>query len=207
MLLFCTQASAAAVTFTPPAGWTSIARNSNATRAMTIEIFAKFHSGTESDPSVTVSAATAGWTTQTAAYRGVDRATIEDATEVASDAAAAATWQPTGITTVYAGAWVISAVTSKDDNALNFSVANGYTARMSGANYDTTLGNGSDQAIGWGDQEFLTPGAKTCPTWNQTLVGTDAWVGLTIALRPMTILYERPYGSRGQTQMLQLLPL
>lgn len=186
MLLICLQSSAAAVTYTPPAGggWSSIARNSNVTRAMTLEVFAKTAGASETAPSVACSAATAGWAAQIATFRGVNNVVIEDQADVSSDSAAAGTWQPTGISTNTANAWVLSVVGSKDDNALNFSVANGYTADMSGANYDNTLGNGSDYSVGLAHQEFASTGAKTCPTWNQSVNGTDAWVGLTLALLP-----------------------
>lgn len=206
LLLFCSQASAAAVTFTPPAGWTSIGRNSDATRAMTIEVFAKIDNGAESAPSVATSAATAGWTAQIGAWYNVDDGVIVDATAVSSNAAAAATFQPTGITTLTNYAWVISYVCSKDDNALNYNTQNGYTDRMSGANYDTTVGNGSDQAIGVADKEFSSAGAQTCPTWNESVLGNDAWVGLTLALRPKTLVWgARPDGLGGQGLMTQLL--
>ncbi len=173
---------------------------------MTIEVFAKIDNGSESAPSVAVSAAAAGWTAQIGAWYNVDDGVIEDAADVSSNAAAAATFQPTGITTNTPNAWVISYVCSKDDNALNYNNQNGYLDRMSGANYDTILGNGSDQAIGVADKEFASSGAQTCPTWNQSINGTDAWVGLTLALRPKTLVWGgRPDGSIGAALMTQLL--
>jgi hypothetical protein len=206
LLLFCIQASAAAITFTPPAGWTSIARNSNATRSMTIEVFAKIDNGSESAPSTACSSAAGGWATQIGCWRNVDDGVISDATAVSSDSAAAATFQPTGITTGTPNAWVISYVGTKDDNALNFNTANGYTARMSGASYDDTAGNGSDYSVGVADQEFSTTGAKTCPTWNESTNGNDAWVALTLALRPKTLVWGgRPDGRAGAVLMTQLL--
>lgn len=177
------QASASAITFSA-SGYSSIARNSNATRSMTIEVLGKVATSSESNPSVTCSSATAGWAVQMVAYRGVNRATAEDAADVSSDAAAAMTWQPTGITTVTDNAWVISFVGSKDDNALNYSVQNSFNDRMSGANYDATTGNGSDYSVGWADKLIASHGAATMPTWNQSANGTDAWVGLSLALLP-----------------------
>jgi len=184
--LICFQASASGITFTPPAGggWTSLARNSNATRSATLEVFWKVAVGGDSAPSVACSSAAGGWCTQIMTYRGVNITTPEDTADVSSDSAAAGTWQPTGISVTTAGGWVLSLVGTKDDNALNFSVANGYTLRMSGASYDDTAGNGSDYSIGLSDQEFASTGAKTCPTWNQSANGTDAWVGLTMCLKP-----------------------
>lgn len=141
-------------------------------------------------PAVTVPAAysttSGGLTAQVAVYRGVSTTTIEDATRVLSSQTGTATqdWTPTGITTASGGAWVLSIVGSADDNALGLLAGSEqeFTARMSGANYDTTTGG--DVAVGLADEEVLAPGAVTNPTWRQTLVASDQWVGLTMALRP-----------------------
>lgn len=139
-------------------------------------------------PAVTVPAAysttSGGLTAQVAVYRGVSTTTLQDATAVLSSQTGTATtnWQPTGITTVTGGAWVLSIVGSADDNALGLDTANGFTTRMSGADYDTTTGG--DVAVGLADEEALSPGAVTNPIWTQTLVAADQWVGLTLALRP-----------------------
>lgn len=192
LYLFLIQSSASGVTWTPPGGWSSVARNSNATRTMTIEVYRKVDNGSESNPSVSCSSATSGWGAAIGSWRGVNRTTPEDATAVLSDAAAAATFQPTGITTNTDFALVISFVGTKDDNALNFNTANGFTARASGASYDGTTGNGSDYAIAVGDKSTLTHGAQTCPTWNESANSTDAWVALTLALVPANDVTATP---------------
>jgi hypothetical protein len=68
---------------------------------------------------------------------------------------------------------------------LNFTPAGNpfnYNLRMGGASYDWTTGG--DNAIGLADGEFASTGAKTCPTWRESLVGNDAWCSVTVALRP-----------------------
>lgn len=187
LVLICLQSTLGSVTFTPPGGggWTSRGRNANATQAMTLEVFTKTAVGGDSDPSVGGNNTASGWCTQTAAYRGVNTVTVLDQTTVLADAAAAQTWQPTGITTQTNGACVLSIVGSKDDNALTLSVANGYSIRMGGASYDATAGTGSDYSVGMAEQIFASAGAKTCPTWNQSANNNDAWVGITLALIPI----------------------
>jgi hypothetical protein len=187
LVLVCAQTTASGVAFAA-SGWTSIARNSNATRAMTLEVFAKYATASESAPTVTCDLASSGWICAIDAYRGAKLSftALEDATEVLSNAAAAATFTPSSITLATVGAMVLSVVATKDDNALGLSVVNGYTTTMSGAAYDGTTGNGSDYAIGLAYQVYGSTGAKTCPTWQQTAVGSDAWLALTIAIAPRT---------------------
>ena len=194
LLLICFQASASGITFTPPAGggWTSLASNSNATRAATLQVFWKKEGASEAAPSVACGTPLPGWCCQIAGYRGGNVAVPEDAADVPSDAAAAATFQPTQITTVLNDAMVLSVVGTKDDNALNLSTANSFNVRMSGASYDGTTGNGSDYSIGLADVIKATAGAQTCPTWNQTVNGNDAWVALTIALTPLVPITSTP---------------
>jgi hypothetical protein len=119
---------------------------------------------------------------QVLVYSGVDTTTQIDATAVTSTGAAAATFTPTGITTATAGARVLSCVLTADDNTLNFGGAGnslGYSPRIS-TNY--TAGGDNCHAIA--DAEFDAAGAKTCPTWNESTVGDDAWCAVTLALRP-----------------------
>lgn len=108
----------------------------------------------DSAPSVTVPAAystsSGGLSAYMGVFRGVDTTTAQDATAVVSSGAAAATFTPTGITTVNENAMVVSLVASADDNALGLSVAQGFTLRAGGtidaSAYDTTTGG--DHAMG-----------------------------------------------------------
>jgi hypothetical protein len=137
---------------------------------------------------------------QIAAYRYT--ADTQDATAATNDAAAAATWTPPSVTTNTPNALVISCVVTADDNALNFNTANSFTLAMSGANYDTTTG--SDHAVGMGYLVKATAGAVTMPIWNESAVGNDAWVGVTVAFRrkvSMPPLAKRPlYIWRSKNQ-------
>lgn len=167
-------------------------RNELGTSDLSGELWYKVADSTEvgaspSAPTVTVGSnfqgTTAGWTGQILCVANVE-GSIWDATGVTSSAAAATTWQPTGITTATSNAVVLSFVGSADDNALNFNTANGYTIAYSGADYDTA--SGADMAAAAAFQVFSSSGAKTCPTWNESVNGTDGWVGMTVALAPVS---------------------
>ena len=153
-----------------------------------VTVWIKKLDGTESAPSTTVPAAYAGTSgglgLAVAVFRGVDTTTPQDVTAVTSSATATSTWVPTGLTTVTNDAWVLSIVGSDDDNALGLLSGSeqGFTAHMSGSGYDTTVGG--DVALGLATKEITTAGAVTCPTWEQTAVASDAWAGITLALRP-----------------------
>ena len=150
--------------------------------------WAKRLTASEAAPSLTVPAAysttSGGLSAQLLIVRGVDTTTLEDATAVASDGDAAATFTPTGITPVTNEAMVISCVATADDNALALSSGSeqGFALQMGGANYDTTTGG--DHAVGVAHKIVHTAAATTCPTWSETAVGNDAWAAITIALRP-----------------------
>lgn len=175
-----------------PATYTLVAQSlfnitGGGSRDIQISVWIKVLTASESAPSITEGTNySSGLTIQTAVFRGVDTSTPQDATAVTSSSAAAATWAPTGITTATAGAWVLSCVASADDNALglNSGGEQGFTAQMSGASYDTTLGD--DMAMGLAVKEISSPGAVTCPTWKETVNGNDAWAAVTLALRPIT---------------------
>lgn len=143
--------------------------------------------GSDANPTTTVPASWSGTTAGgmcvvTLVWRGVDTTTAHDTADVGSDANAAMTFTPTGITTVTNDAWAISACVTADDNALNYSVTQSFVDRASGATYDTTIGG--DFAIGIADKPIPAFGAVTMPTWNQSVNGTDDWDCASIALRP-----------------------
>jgi RHS repeat-associated protein len=173
-----------------PAGWTlrsSSLREAGANdlRVMT---FYRVLTATNTNPTVTLPANwqgnARGASAQIAVWRGVSTTTPFDTADITGNAAAA-TWTPPTITTVTAGAWVVSLVASADDNALALSTAQSFTARISGANYDTTTGG--DHAIALADKAQATAGAVIQPTWSQTVNGTDPWAGITFALRPNAV--------------------
>lgn len=137
----------------------------------------------EAAPTVTpdadflTSSTTGGVSAQIAAFRYV--ANTQAATSAKNTSAAATTWTPPAITTTKDVAMCLSAVATSDDNALNFNTANGWQLAMSGTSYDTTTG--SDHAVGLAYYIQRSAGAVTMPVWNESLVGTDPWVGVSAA--------------------------
>jgi hypothetical protein len=182
----------AQASWTFPSGWAQrgiVYRNIDASADLTLAVWWKVAGSSESDPSVTINSASNGWSAQIAAYRGVDTANVWDVASAATGSnAAATTWTPPSVTTVTANAWTLSTVATSDANALGFSVSQSFTARMSGASYDTTTG--SNHAIGLADKSIASPGAVTMPTWSQTVNGADSWTGISDALRPSTTNYK-----------------
>lgn len=146
------------------------------------------------------STASGGLSVYMLVFRGVDTVALIDTASIVSSGAAAATFTPTGITTVSPGAMVISAVASGDDNALGLNAGGeqGFTLRagnlIDASNYDTTTGG--DHAMGAATKQIGAPGAVTCPTWQETLVGNDAWVAITVALRPKYV-FEPAVNNRA----------
>ena len=192
-----------------PAGWNK--RTPTSLRAagandLKVIVFWKVLVGGDTNPSFTVPASWSGngggMSAQVGVWRGVDTLTPFDVADVASNAAAAATWTPSAITTATANAWVISVVASADDNALAIGNANGFSARMSGTAYDTT--SGGDHANAVADKLQATAGTATMLSWSQTVNGTDVWAGITLALRPATgaLVLPRPAGTVANDVMI-----
>lgn len=174
---------------TEPSGWPLIATSLRevGTNDLRLNVYARRLTGSDTDPTFNCptnwQGTSAGISGQIVLYRGVDPTTMLDLAVVDGlNAAAAATWTPTGLTTATDGALAISIVASADDNALAMSAQQGFVPRMGGADYDTTTGG--DHAIGVADRVVPTAGSVTYPTWQQTAVGNDAWAGISLALRP-----------------------
>lgn len=176
-----------------PTGWVKAGTDLKEVGAndLRISIYYKVSADTTADvPTFTVpanwSGTSAGMIVWQGAWRNVDKANPMDAAAVFSDAAAAATLAPAGITTVTEKAHVLSFVATADDNTLTIpagtSLAQGFKALASGASYQTTTGG--DCAGGLAFRCIRTAGAVTCPTWTETANGNDVWAYATIALRP-----------------------
>ena len=172
---------------TAPAGWivrSSVLREVGA-NDLRIITFYRVLTAANTNPTVTLPAGwqgnQAGMSGQIAVWRGVDTNNPFDAADAVGSAAAAATWAAPAISTTAPSSSVVSVTATADDNALGFSVAQGFVACMSGASYHTTTGG--DHAIALADKAQATPGAIVMPTWSQTVNGADAWVGITFALR------------------------
>ena len=185
----------------PPAGWNKRANTSLREMGATdlkIIVFWKVLAGGDTNPSFTVPStwAAGGISAAIGVWRGIDTITPFDvANDVTGNTAAADQWTPPSITTVTPDAWVISAVATSDDNALAIVTANGFTARLTGANYDNSAG--ADHSLGVADRVQATAGAVTMLRWDQTVNGTDQWAGITLALRPATgaLTIAKPTGT------------
>jgi RHS repeat-associated protein len=171
-----------------PAGWTlrSSSLREAGTNDLKIMTFYRVLNGTDPNPTVNLPTSwqgtAAGMSAQIAVWTGVNPATPFDVADAIGNAAAASSWTPPGISTVTARAQVVSAVATSDDNALALGTPQGFTARMTGANYDTTAGG--DHSVGLADKAQASAGAAAMPTWSQTLNASDTWAGITFALRP-----------------------
>jgi hypothetical protein len=148
------------------------------TTGISLSCWYKVAGPAESGPSVTCTTPSR-LSCHTLAFRGVDLASPFDGTTAQGTNAAAATYTPPNITTGTDGAWVVSNVSTADDNALNLSAANGYTERASGADYDNT-----NVAHGSASKQISGTGSQSLPTWNESVNGNDAWAYVTVALKP-----------------------
>lgn len=157
------------------------------TNDLRLYVFTRLLQSGDSAPAVTWATGGNMMIAAVAAYRDVDSTTPLDVAVVESQqTSTATTWTPTGLTTTTALAWVVSIVSTPDDNNLDLDSGNeqGFTGRMTGDAYDSTSGN--DASLGLADKEIATAGSVTCPTWRQTVNGSDRWAGVTLALRPMS---------------------
>ncbi len=185
------------------AGWTkrSSSLREVGTNDLKIITYWKVLVGGDTNPSFTVpaswSGSAGGMSAAIGVWRGVDTTTPFDVADVTGSSAAVDQWSPPSITTVTAGAWVVSAVATSDNNALAIlaAQAQGFTGRMTGASYDDTTGG--DHALGVADKNQPTAGAVTMLTWDITVNGTDPWAGITFALRPATgaLTIPKPAGT------------
>lgn len=148
-----------------------------------IGVYTRIAQPSEAAPTVTPDAdflpgsTTGGVSAQIAGFRyTADQLDVAVATNTNT---ATQTWTPPSVTTVNPYAMVVSCVATADDNALNHNTANGFTLAMTGANYDTTTG--SDHAVGMSYLLQNSPGAVTMNIWNESAVGNDVWVGVTLA--------------------------
>jgi len=199
IIIFVVVNASANPSITTPTGYTERASISNSNWQSSddclAKTFYKIATSSESNPSITCSGLSAEVTAnaQIAVYRGVDTVSPFDITSPVTSSTtgpggAVQTFTPTGITTLRANAWAISAVATPDDNALNYSNQQSFNDRMSGANYDHTIGK--DMSVGWADKEIASPGAVTMPTWNQSVNNNDNWSAISDALRPAGFLID-----------------
>jgi hypothetical protein len=169
----------------------TVVNNIGGSIELSLEIWYRVAQGGDVAPTVTPSTdytcvatcTTTGYSAFIAAYRNVDTSSPFDANNVTSTSAAATTWTPTAITTNSNFALVLSVVATSDDNALELDTANGFNTNAGAASYDTVTG--SDHSSALADYVKATLGAVTMPVWRENVLGTDAWVGITAALKPL----------------------
>jgi hypothetical protein len=146
-----------------------------------VRLFRKFAADAEPDPTVTVSERAGGWSTQVAAYRGVDQLAPEHLTVATSGITTSTSHTPDSRTTEDDDAWVLAIVAADQaDTGISLSPTQSFNARMSGSGYATT--QGGDHSIALADKAITPAGAVTMPTFNIT--SSTTWLGLTLALQP-----------------------
>lgn len=169
--------------FTTPTNWTKAGTQLNEVGAQDIRCSVYYKKLTASEALPAWAGDTAdGMSVQCQIWRGVDTTTPMDATAVPSEANAAGTFTPTGITTVTNNAVVVAFVTTSDDNAINVTTPGAFGVLYGGPDFDTVTG--ADHAVAAAAKTQAAFGAVTAPTFNQVLVGTDQWAAVVIALRP-----------------------
>lgn len=179
-----------------PTGYAQQATRRRTGQPLCIVAYTKVLAAGEAAPSIAVPNVDS-WanltTAQLAIYSGVDPSTPLDVASAAADAAAALTWTtPPAVTTATDAAMVVSMVGTPDDNHIGLLAGSeqGFSLAMGGDSYDTTTG--TDGAIGMADKIQASLGLVTMPTWEETQVGTDPWVGITLALRPIVAAGAAP---------------
>lgn len=112
-----------------------------------LQAFSKVLTASEAMPSIATPAefdgASAGMSLRVVIVRGLDTADLIDVAAVTSSSAAAATFRPTGLTTLTAEAFVLTVVATADDNTLSFDTS---TSPASHQNF--TLDAAQSTAIG-----------------------------------------------------------
>ena len=189
-----------------PAGWTkrSTRLRGVGTNDLRITTYYRVLQSGDGNPGVTIPSSWSGngggLGAQVAVWRHVDVSNPFDAADVVGDSGAVDQWNAPTISTVTYSTRVVSAVATADDNALTMTTTNGFTSVMSGTAYDTTTGG--DMAVGVAELHAWI-GAQTMPRWDQTTNGSDAWAGITFALRlDPDVTIARPAGTAPGDVML-----
>jgi RHS repeat-associated protein len=170
-----------------PTGWTLRSSSLREVGANDLKIMTFYRVLGASNPNPVVSLPSAwqgnqaGMSAQIAVWSGVNTTTPFDVPDVTSNAVAVIEFGPTAIGTATNGARVVSAVATSDDNQLSLATGTGFTARMSGANYDTTTGG--DHSVGLADKAQAVAGPLGA-AWRQEAQASDQWAAITFALRP-----------------------
>lgn len=174
---------------TAPAGYTQITTQFQNIATYDIQITAYIRVLQTGDAAPTVTLPTAystssgGMACHMLVFRNADPVTSQDAAAVVSSGAAAASFAPTGITTVTEGAMVVSMVVTGDDNLLDLLAGStqGFTLRAGGANYDTTTGG--DHAVGSATRSGALPTLSSQAAAPAQLTTIDTTAGTAFVYR------------------------
>src|SRR3954451_23671730 len=177
---------------TAPTGWTSVQTvGSSLGAGVRLTVYRKFYAVTDTAPSVTPNADTGGASARIAAFRYVNTTTPLDVTAATSSSAAgAATFTPTGQTTVTTNARAESIVVENDGGplapTLGFGTSQGFSFESGFPESPSVGDTTNNHAVGLAGPPTQPAGAVTFPTYSTSssvpLLGI--WAGISIALRP-----------------------
>lgn len=158
-------------------------------RAYRLSLLWKIATGSDANPAISSNGYSGAASVTVAAeiivYRGVDTANPFDGAVLSGPSSSAATFTSNPVTLLNDNSLVLSIVQSGDDNALALLAGSeqGFTERISGANYDDAVGNNFSHGLA--DLLSTSSGGVTMPTWNQTVNGNDGWMYISTALREL----------------------
>jgi trimeric autotransporter adhesin len=177
---------------TAPTGWTSVQTvGSSLGAGVRLTVYRKLYAVTDTAPSVTPNADTGGASARIAAFRYVNTTTPLDVTAATSSSAAgAATFTPTGQTTVTTNARAESIVAENSGGpltpTLGFGTSQGFSFESGFPEAGTVGDLTNNHAVGLAGLPKPTAGAVTFPTFStsSSVPALGIWAGISIALRP-----------------------
>lgn len=194
-VLFLHAYSFTAGTISTPTGWVALT-SGNTTGGGTGALFRRVAQAGDTNPSFTGPGG--GLYGVTSAYRGAATPTPEDVTSPAATSGSGTTVTAPSVTTVTDAAMVVWFHAQGDNNALD-TPTNTATLAYGGSSYSATLGG--DACLGSAYKTIPTAGASgTCALTATGGQPNTQWVGLTVALRPVSTaapvtVTDTPQGS------------
>lgn len=173
---------------TPPGGWAQVStaqvfQEVGAVDLM-LQLFYKIAaSEAETNPAFTIAAGmqggAAGCSGVGISINGVDTASPFLLLPI-TGAAAANTFTQTNLASTQEDSLLLNFVGTADDNALTLSVPNGWVS--AGASVPYAVATGGNHAAGVAAIERDAITSVNGPTWNQSTLGPDAWVSISVAI-------------------------
>ncbi len=180
-VLFLHAYSFTAGTISTPTGWVALT-SGNTTGGGTGALFRRVAQAGDTNPSFT--GAGGGLYGVTSAYRGAATPTPEDVTSPAATSGSGTTVTAPSVTTVTDAAMAVWFHVQGDNNALD-TPTNAATLAYGGSSYSTITGG--DACLGSAYKTVPTAGASgTCALTATGGQANTQWVGLTVALRPVS---------------------